>query len=141
MPPSEEVNDAWASLLPKEGGFFTHDRIAPTKSCLAVFHQLHCLDMLRQALYESRPDIVEQGHNESHTADPHPDHDVTVDHNHSHDMYHIGHCFDLLRQSLMCKADLTVEVGNLTEGGVTGFGTEHQCVNWEELMGWMKQNE
>jgi hypothetical protein len=63
--------------------------------------------MLRQALYELRPDLVEQGRNLSHSAnthhedhhaiESHPDYDVAIDGNHIHDMYHIGHCYDLLR--------------------------------------------
>ncbi|KZL85122.1 hypothetical protein CI238_09347 [Colletotrichum incanum] len=141
MPPSPEVNEAWASLFPKEGGFFKHPKLAPQKSCIAVFHQLHCLDMIRQALYEARPDMIEQAHNGSNPANPESDHGTTHDHNHAHDMYHIGHCFDLIRQSIICKPDLTIEVGDPAVGGVTGFGTEHQCVNWQQLMDWMRDNE
>ncbi|KAK1636344.1 hypothetical protein BDP81DRAFT_461630 [Colletotrichum phormii] len=148
MPPSPQVDEAWASLLPKEGGFFQHSKLAPQKSCIAVFHQLHCLDMIRQALYEARPDIMEQVNNGSHPihkaghkAGHKTDHDASPDHNHVKDMYHIGHCMDLVRQSILCRPDLTVEVGNLAVGGVTGFGTEHQCVNWQELMDWMKDHE
>ncbi|KAI1203724.1 S-adenosyl-L-methionine-dependent methyltransferase [Nemania serpens] len=40
-----------------------------------------------------------------------------------HSLGHIRHCIDLLRQSLMCNADLTVELKNEELGGVTGFGT------------------
>ena len=36
----------------------------------------------------------------------------------------------------MCNPDLTLEVKDDELGGVTGFGTEHQCVNWDELVGW-----
>ncbi|KAK1979233.1 hypothetical protein LZ30DRAFT_597385 [Colletotrichum cereale] len=135
MPPSPEVDEAWASLLPKEGGFFKHPRLAPRKSCVAVFHQLHCLDMIRQTLYEARPDFAarQQRHRNDTTA-----HD---DHNHAHDMYHVGHCFDLVRQSILCRPDLTIEVGDPAIGGVTGFGTEHRCVDWEQLMGWMRDHE
>ncbi|KAI3539708.1 hypothetical protein CSPX01_08664 [Colletotrichum filicis] len=89
MPPSPEVDAAWSSLLPQNGGFFTHPTLAPTESCVAVFHQIHCLDMLRKALYE----------------------------------------------------DLTIEVANVVVDGVTGFDTEHQCIDWSELMDWMKKNE
>ena len=46
---------------------------------------------------------------------------------------HVKHCLDFLRQSLMCLADRTVEV-QTEEGGVTGFGTTHQCVDWDELI-------
>jgi len=51
------------------------------------------------------------------------------------------HCIDLLRQTLMCSPDLTVEVKNETLGGVTGFGTVHQCRNWDQLTGWMEKWE
>ncbi|KAK2754309.1 hypothetical protein CKAH01_17497 [Colletotrichum kahawae] len=139
MPPSPKVDKAWSSLLPERGGFFTHPKIAPTESCLAVFHQIHCLDMLRRALYEARPDILNQGRNSTKTtSSSHGRRDKATDINEAHDMYHLGHCFDLLRQAIMCKPDLTVEIANSTLNGVTGFGTEHQCLNWEELMNWMK---
>ncbi|RDH37526.1 hypothetical protein BDQ94DRAFT_136575 [Aspergillus welwitschiae] len=53
---------------------------------------------------------------------------------------HFSHCTDILRQSLMCRPDLTVET--LTpEGGVTGFGTEHECQDWDQLMSWMARWE
>lgn len=54
---------------------------------------------------------------------------------------HMAHCIDLLRQTLMCKPDLTVEIKNETLQGVTGFGTVHQCRNWDELMHWMAEWE
>lgn len=54
---------------------------------------------------------------------------------------HMRHCIDLLRQSLMCSPDLTVEVKNETLGGVTGFGTVHQCRDWAQLMTWMENWE
>ncbi|KAK2017114.1 hypothetical protein LZ32DRAFT_39060 [Colletotrichum eremochloae] len=141
MPPSPEVDEAWASLLPKEGGFFKHPTLAPQKSCMAVFHQLHCLDMIRQTLYEARPDFVAHSHNDTNARESHADHETAHDHNHSHDMYHIGHCFDLVRQSILCRPDLTIEVGDPAIGGVTGFGTEHQCVDWQQLMEWMRDHE
>ncbi|KAI1092133.1 S-adenosyl-L-methionine-dependent methyltransferase [Rostrohypoxylon terebratum] len=40
-----------------------------------------------------------------------------------HSLSHIRHCIDLLRQSLMCNADLTIELKDEELGGVTGFGT------------------
>ncbi|KAK1579686.1 uncharacterized protein LY79DRAFT_672332 [Colletotrichum navitas] len=148
MPPSPEVDEAWASLLPKEGGFFKHPKLAPQKSCVAVFHQLHCLDMIRQTLYEARPDFAARSRNDtgargSRTAAAAAagHHRTEHDHNHAHDMYHVGHCFDLVRQSILCKPDLTIEVGDPAIGGVTGFGTEHQCVDWRQLMDWMRDHE
>jgi hypothetical protein len=54
-----------------------------------------------------------------------------------HSLGHIRHCIDLLRQSLMCNADLTVELKNEQLGGVTEFGIVHQCVDWPKLLEWM----
>lgn len=58
-----------------------------------------------------------------------------------HSLGHIRHCIDLLRQSLMCNADLTVELKNEELGGVTGFGTVHRCVNWPALLEWIRPYE
>ncbi|KAI3554524.1 hypothetical protein CABS03_07786 [Colletotrichum abscissum] len=143
MPPSISVNNAWSSLIPKEGGFFEHPAITSGVSCFAVFHQIHCLDMLRLALYELHPGTKGNRQNSSH-ATSHQKHsgaDSTTDANSSYDIYHVGHCFDLLRQAIMCRPDLTVEILEPEFGGVTGFGTKHQCVNWQELMNWMAINE
>jgi len=52
---------------------------------------------------------------------------------------HIRHCVDLLRQALMCRPDLTIEEKNDELGGVTGFGTAHQCYDWEELVSWTRK--
>lgn len=54
---------------------------------------------------------------------------------------HIQHCIDLLRNALMCQPDLTVEVKNDELDGVTGFGTEHQCVDWKGLVSWTSEWE
>jgi hypothetical protein len=54
---------------------------------------------------------------------------------------HIRHCIDLLRHTLMCRPDLTVELVDEDLGGVTGFGTEHQCQDWSQLMEWMSEWE
>lgn len=42
-PPSQHVNEAWKDLFPRQGGFFKHPQLAPQRSALSVFHQLHCL--------------------------------------------------------------------------------------------------
>lgn len=57
------------------------------------------------------------------------------------DPAHIRHCIDLLRHRLMCEPDITVEVKDRELGGVTGFGTKHQCKDWGELMRWTREWE
>ncbi|KAK1691142.1 hypothetical protein BDP55DRAFT_524121, partial [Colletotrichum godetiae] len=144
MPPSPEVDAAWSSLLPQNGGFFTHPRIAPTESCVAVFHQIHCLDMLRKALFEARLGTTEHRRHEKNTTYSSEEKiypSEAEELNASHDMDHLGHCFDLLRQVIMCRPDLTIEVANVVVDGVTGFDTEHQCIDWAQLMDWMEKNE
>lgn len=54
---------------------------------------------------------------------------------------HIRHCIDLLRNSIMCTPDLTVETKNKELGGVTGFGTEHECKDWGQLLSWVSEWE
>ena len=41
----------------------------------------------------------------------------------------------------MCRPDLTVETKNEQLGGVTGFGTEHQCKDWAQLLSWVSSWE
>jgi hypothetical protein len=60
---------------------------------------------------------------------------------HEHSPAHTRHCIDLLRQSLMCNADLTVELKDEYLGGVAGFGTSHRCIDWEGLLEWIKPYE
>lgn len=49
---------------------------------------------------------------------------------------HIRHCIDLLRQSLMCYRDTAMELKDDEVNGVTGWGTEHECHDYEELVRW-----
>ena len=54
---------------------------------------------------------------------------------------HIRHCVDLLRQSLMCRPDTTIEIKDDELGGVIGFGTKHQCRDWDQLVAWTSKWE
>ena len=52
---------------------------------------------------------------------------------------HVDHCFEYLRQAISCGTDLVVEgaspikVGHGTATSVTGWGVEHQCIDFERL--------
>jgi len=41
----------------------------------------------------------------------------------------------------MCHGDTTIEIVNKELGGVTGFGTEHYCTNWEALKNWVTEQQ
>lgn len=52
---------------------------------------------------------------------------------------HVEHCFEYLRQAIQCGGDLIIEgnspikVGKGHATSVTGWGVEHDCINFEKL--------
>ncbi|KAI1351456.1 hypothetical protein F5Y01DRAFT_282397 [Xylaria sp. FL0043] len=113
--PDNETNALWDSIFPRGRGFIQHPEISPEIHCLAVFHQLHCLDIIRSG-YWSAMDGVEP----SHHAKP----------------SHLRHCFDYLRQSVMCSADTNLEPVIEGRGGVNGFGSDRKCRDFGRLSAW-----
>ncbi|KAF2258863.1 hypothetical protein CC78DRAFT_503967 [Lojkania enalia] len=128
-PPNSTTDKAWLSLFPTQGGFFKHPVLAPKRSTFAVFHQIHCLDGMRHG-YWALFDLASHGQKLNETELPF----------HASPR-HIRHCIDLLRNVLMCQPDLTLEVRDDELGGVTGFGTEHQCIDWRKLVDWTTEWE
>ncbi|KAF2738047.1 hypothetical protein EJ04DRAFT_429675 [Polyplosphaeria fusca] len=119
--PSNESEIAWQSMYPRGGTFFSHAPEVPTRSTLSVFHQLHCLDAIRQAYYQAYDAAIASQWLKAETIP-----EMTSE-------AHVMHCIELLRQSLMCASDRTVEVKN-SLGGVTGFGTAHKCADYGVLV-------
>lgn len=145
--PSNASDSAWFSLFPEQGGFFKHPTIAPQRSAFSVFHQLHCLVCKNSTVLLTRTylihmqDGIRKGYWAIHVA-------ATEGQQIADDLLpfmssppHIRHCIDLIRHSLMCRPDLTVEIKEEELGGVRGFGTEHQCQNWDELIAWISRWE
>ncbi|KAI8633231.1 hypothetical protein F5Y19DRAFT_490406 [Xylariaceae sp. FL1651] len=130
--PSKEVDDAWRYIedglnidlrgiegkvantfqWPDNGAYFTG---------LEVFHSLHCLNRLRQALY---PNVY------SH---------IFTDPNGPDMEDHIGHCINHLRQSIQCHSDLTpmqwTRAGNKI---ILSTKTPHTCRNFEKIHAWAR---
>ncbi|KAK8036426.1 Cyclochlorotine biosynthesis protein O [Apiospora marii] len=78
-----------------------------------VFHDLHCLNMLRKHLL---PEYYPEHRNASSTEDG---------------FMHIMHCVDALRQSIMCNVDLSIipfQVG------------DHMCRNFEVVQDWAREH-
>ena len=96
---------------------------------VAVFHQLHCLGVLRQGWFAFLADL-----------DP-----VT-----ENKYAHLGtaaaiHCFEYLRQSVMCSADTTIESVSYWgfDGkvhGAHGWGVQHQCKDWDAVWDWTEKH-
>ncbi|KAF2865105.1 hypothetical protein BDV95DRAFT_612893 [Massariosphaeria phaeospora] len=143
-PPSDGSDAACAALIPLDRGFVEIDTIeagtnSPGRYCVSVFHQLHCLNMLRQAYYggEDEPGAPEGGVSPlSGDFYHHP----SENRNGMHAGGHAKHCFDYLRQALLCVADSTLEERSDKTSGVKGVGTTRQCRDFEALKAWTENH-
>ncbi|KAI3329924.1 hypothetical protein F4824DRAFT_492582 [Ustulina deusta] len=130
-PPEPAVDKAWEMLLgglnldfdktevdlgestfkwPESGFYF---------SGLDVYHSLHCLNRLRQAIY---PDYYTRIFDR-------PNNPSRVD--------HIGHCINHIRQSLQCHADLTPMEWKLDGLKlILKTDTPHTCRNFDRIHAW-----
>ncbi|KAF7536907.1 hypothetical protein G7054_g4159 [Neopestalotiopsis clavispora] len=122
--PDERSDMMWDSLFPQKLGFVQHPELAPHVAGVAVFHELHCLNILRKSFFAAVDGVLEEMGAEIHAGNDRTSH------------HHIRHCFEYLRQSLVCLADGNLEAMNYTTGGVTGWQSERTCRNFEELKGW-----
>jgi len=95
------------------GGDLGFVRLGPQRRLfgVAMYHQMHCLDMLRV-------EIVRAGERS--------DDDDWVRHMH--------HCMSYLRQAILCAADVTLEheVGHTQDVG-QGLGVTHVCRDWSKV--------
>ncbi|KAF7436236.1 hypothetical protein PC9H_003065 [Pleurotus ostreatus] len=100
---SPDANTEWAALVPSEDGVI---HIGPEKTPFlpAIFHQLKCLDIIRQAYLTEGTD----GNNSLPR-----------------------HCLNYLRQSLLCRTDLRLEpvVDPFGPHAVQPYG-RRTCQDW-----------
>ncbi|KAI1081558.1 hypothetical protein F5B20DRAFT_579420 [Whalleya microplaca] len=131
--------EAWMSLFPPGMGYVSMDRIKNVgdiprlfqdmttdgsgRFCVAAFHQLHCLFLIYEDFHRAMSGEL------SHTD--------TQSLQSSHSL----HCFDYLRESLMCTADNNLEpfLPGTKGNGVDGFGSAHQCRDFQELFRWSEK--
>ncbi|KAK0625823.1 hypothetical protein B0T14DRAFT_405091, partial [Immersiella caudata] len=128
--PSDGIDKAWADLIHGEGvdlvGKEAESVVGKTYqkpggwwlTGVDAFHQLHCINMLRQAL---RPDYYTK-------HDPEPYYTM-----------HQHHCLDYLRQSIMCSADLTtlrILWSEKKHRILPDFESVHTCRNWDKIHEW-----
>ncbi|KAF5313158.1 hypothetical protein D9619_003703 [Psilocybe cf. subviscida] len=139
QPPSDELDEMWedlynfgvhripkeeAALLPNKTSAIPDDPDGYYIAELEIFHQLHCLNMIRKALYPERyPDMALGGAQ----ADE-----------------HVGHCIDAIRQGLMCAADTSVIVWQWDEKQQrTTFrgNVAHTCRNFDAIRDWAMERQ
>ncbi|KAI1400213.1 tat pathway signal sequence [Hypoxylon fuscum] len=137
--PREELHEAWSELLQyhnirvpesdlrrinrtslplndEDGGFLV---------TLEVFHQLHCLNQLRQQIYHDYYYPAVENWNSSKRFE------------------HVDHCVDLLRQVLMCQGDVSLLTYNWVDDyrrPWPKFDVDHTCRNWDSVQKWAKQH-
>jgi hypothetical protein len=80
-----------------------------------VFHQLHCLYIIRRGYYSKSSNSEEFDFGKNRTV-------------------HVAHCFDYLEQGLTCSADTTVESTTDKENGFLGSGALRQCSDFGALI-------
>lgn len=88
---------------------------------ISMFHQIHCLDALRQAVL---------GRHEN----------ATIEEAHEH----TTHCLNYLRQSILCSADTTLEPEVPPEGSLSvglGLGVTHVCRDWSKVYSFVEEND
>ncbi|THU86392.1 hypothetical protein K435DRAFT_683749 [Dendrothele bispora CBS 962.96] len=135
--PSQEVDTAWYDLyrylavaVPKSEAAKMANRTSPIPGdelnyiiIPDVFHTLHCLNIIRRALY---PEHYQ------HSAE---NLDLTRS--------HVNHCIDTIRQSLMCCSDVSPIVWRWNETrNLSEFRSDvvHECRNFEKIQEWAKEH-
>ncbi|KAJ7892972.1 hypothetical protein B0H13DRAFT_1625357, partial [Mycena leptocephala] len=80
---------------------------------LAMFHELHCLQYIRLALFQGR-----------------------------HETDHIHHCLNYLRQFIQCNPNLTLEPADVLDRDfeTEREGSVHVCLDWTQIYREMEVN-
>lgn len=103
---SRKGDSHWDSLLTPNGGFVVLDPPSAETYGIAMFHQLHCLQMIRSTMQSlMNPNMSADGqiqHSEHHGANHHANH-------HANENSHAMHCFDYLRQVRSLAHHATVD--------------------------------
>ncbi|KAF2218102.1 hypothetical protein CERZMDRAFT_108644 [Cercospora zeae-maydis SCOH1-5] len=96
---------------------------------LNVFHELHCLNMIRQYTYRDSYDYSDV------TAFHAPEEIVRG---------HVDHCIETIRKQLMCTSDVTPVVFVKDASRATGlkpdFNLRRKCRDYEQIRQWAFQN-
>ena len=94
---------------------------------LDVFHQLHCLNLLRKLVYPKTFPL-----------------DLTSDSDEVGDnVYHLEHCYEQLRQSIQCASDTATIYWEWSEEKQKMFGnlrTTHTCKDFGKIREWAAEN-
>ncbi|KAF7585873.1 hypothetical protein BBP40_009948 [Aspergillus hancockii] len=144
-PPSPEIDEAWDELVYPAGGLVRLskdqlDRINASEYAaeytpemgggyiagIEVFHQLHCVNMLRKATNMDYYLPKMEEWKDRRTL-----------------RYHLDHCIDMLRQKLMCDPDVGMVTYVWAKGwkqAFPDFNTVHKCRDYSKVLEWARVN-
>jgi hypothetical protein len=109
-----EAKEEWATNSPAGFGYL---RMGPDGRTFALdlFHQLHCLRLMRAAL---------AGDYRQKTR------------------WHMGHCLNFIRQIALCDLNLTLEPPDVLDKDfeVKRMGATHVCTDWRQVYQALENN-
>lgn len=138
-PPTDEVDKAWENSyidigvikIPKADADRLPNQTLPIPGeddgyivGVEVYHQLHCLDLIRRHLYPDR-----------YGADTKMSPQGRIEY-----WIHLEHCIDNLRQTIMCYSDITTipwKVNERLQAEFPDAHTTHMCRDFDALTEWM----
>ncbi|KAF5329905.1 hypothetical protein D9758_018700 [Tetrapyrgos nigripes] len=92
----------------------------------AVYHQMHCLDILRQMIVH---------------------HDWSDRASEERAIWHVNHCLNMVRQAILCNADTTLEpsyifdvVNGRNQSAASGLDVMHVCRDWSQIRSYVEEN-
>ncbi|KAF7422778.1 hypothetical protein PC9H_010937 [Pleurotus ostreatus] len=132
-PPSKELDQRWRDLYSLGMSRISRYEAAKLPNAtvpipgdeghyiveLDVFHQLRCLDRIRQTIY----------------SDHYPDARISLGDN----QQYASHCIDSIRQSLMCSSDVSLLVwqwDEATQQSRIRNDVVHRCRDFDNVKGW-----
>ncbi|KAF8244399.1 hypothetical protein K440DRAFT_558936, partial [Wilcoxina mikolae CBS 423.85] len=146
--PNANLDKAWTSITNgqiiriQEGDFAMLNKTAASAVQLSktqgggymasveVFHQLHCLDIIRKFTYREY----------------YQDRDPMFHKSNQEELVHhkvIDHCVDILRQFLMCTGDVGLITYHKLEGRknpMPDFSTMHKCRKFDDIVNWVEEH-
>ncbi|KAF2026865.1 hypothetical protein EK21DRAFT_115363 [Setomelanomma holmii] len=126
------TREQWEAVNPFSESAVTLEKDRGTGNYLAsldVFHQLHCVDLLRKSLHRDY-------YNE-HEGSFAGSSEFVV-------QGHLGHCIETLRQTIMCHGDVSLLTYNWVKGRdmpYPNFNTVHKCKKWDKLVAWNRDRD
>lgn len=131
---THEGDDAWDDLLtPNEGFLIKTVNDEKQEWGISMFHQLHCLGMMRMSyqsflLKERAVGFSEHGGEDKAEWN-------TTRAGLTDKFGHILHCYDYLRQNIICAADGTIEQPQIIDDRavINGYWMTHKCGDSKRL--------